>query len=267
MLKKMLVVLSCVCVTNIVYGQNVTADVTPRKPNNITYNSAYDAYGRVIYSSAWDKAYEAQWLALAAYEKARTTTDKQVANAKYTEAIKQINLALVAAPEIAEYKLLASQIYRSRGGLSYARNYFSKACALYEQQLKEYPESITLNLQYAIACYAGDARYYPDYNEYKIRSYLYANQTLKLIEKYEKQFGEQQTLLPKFLAYVLLQDYAQTEKTAKRINYVCNENSLEYVSAEQYEQLVAHGQWLWRVSSKANAEKDFLLYNINEWGI
>lgn len=266
MFNKMLLILSCACVMNTCYAQNITAENTA---NNVgaVYSCAYDTHGRVIYSSAWNKAYEAQWAALTAYEAARTTTDKQVANSKYTEAIKNINLAIVVAPDIAEYQLLASQIYRSRGGLSYARNYFSKACELYEQQLKEYPDSITLNLQYAIACYAGDARYYPDYNEYKIRSYVYANQTLKLVEKYEAQYGEKQTLLPKLLASVILQDYKQAEKTAKRINDVCDKYSLEYAVAEQYVQLVAYGQWLWRVSSKENAEKDFLLYNVNEWGI
>lgn len=267
MLKKMLLVFSCACMMNACYAQNVDIEAVQSAKAIDSYNCAYDASGRVIYSSAWDKAYSAQWVALEAYEQARIATDKQVTNAKFTEAIKNINIAVAVNPSNADYQLLASQIYRSRGGLSYARNYFSKACELYEQQLKKYPDSITLNLQYAIACYAGDARYYPDYNEYKIRSYVYANQTLKLVEKYEAQYGEKQTLLPKLLASVILQDYKQAEKTAKRINDVCDKYSLEYAVAEQYVQLVANGQWLWRVSSKENAEKDFLLYNVNEWGI
>lgn len=267
MLKKLVLVLSCACAINTCFAQNIANKAEADAKVATDYNYVYDEHGRVIYSSAWNKAYEAEWAALAAYEEARTTTDKQVANSKFTEAIKNINIAAGIAPENAEYQLIASQIYRYRGGLSYAKNYFSRACELYETQLKEYPNSITLNLQYAIACYAGDARYYPDYEDYKSRAYLHAKQTLKLLEQNQKRYSEEETLLPKLLTYVLLQDYNEAEKTAQRINYVCDKHSLEYVTAEQYKQLVAPGEWLWCISSKENAEKDFLLYSINEWGI
>ena len=170
-------------------------------------------------------------------------------------------------PESAEYRLLASQIYRHRGGLSYAKNYFNQACSLYEKQLKDYPDSITLNLQYAIACYAGDARYYPDYEDYKSRACLYAKQTLKLLEQNKNQYSEADTLLPRLLAYVLLQDYDAAARTVKRINSICGKYSPAYTLAEEYERLAADGQWLWRVSSKEDAEKDFLLYSVDEWGI
>lgn len=190
MLKKLVLVLSCACVINTCLAQNITDKAEADAKVATDYNCVYDAHGRVIYSWTWNKAYEAEWAALAAYKEARTTTDKQVANSKFTEAIKNINIAAGIAPENAEYQLLASQIYRYRGGLSYAKNYFSRACELYETQLKEYPDSITLNLQYAIACYAGDARYYPDYDDYKSRAYLHARQTLKLLEENKNQYSE-----------------------------------------------------------------------------
>lgn len=170
-------------------------------------------------------------------------------------------------PESAEYRLLASQIYRHRGGLSYAKNYFVQACTLYEKQLEDYPDSVTLNLQYAIACYAGDARYYPDYEDYKSRAVLYAGKTLKLLEQNKNQYSEADTLLPRLLAYVLLQDYDAAARTVKRINSICGKYSPAYTLAEEYERLVADGQWLWRVSSKEDSEKDFLLYSVDEWGI
>ena len=263
MLKKLVLVLYCACAINTCFAQNIAnnAEIV------VDCNCLYDAQGRVIYASDRNKAYEYEGAALTAYREARSTTDKRVANAKYTEAIKNINLALAIIPDSAEYRLLAAQIYRHRGGLSYAKNYFTQACLLYEKQLKAYPDSITLNLQYAIACYAGDARYYPDYEDYKSRACLYAMQTLKLLERNKNQYSEAEALLPKLLAYVLLQDYNEAAKTAKRINYVCDKHSLEYVTAEQYKQLVAPGEWLWCISSKENAEKDFLLYSINEWGI
>lgn len=263
MLKKFVLVLSCACAINTCFAQNIA--------NNAEIvadcNSLYDAQGRVIYDSDRNKAYEYEGAALTAYREARSTTDKRVANAKYTEAIKNINLALAIIPDSAEYRLLAAQLYRHRGGLSYAKNYFNQACSLYEKQLKDYPDSITLNLQYAIACYAGDARYYPEYEEYKSRACLYAMQTLKLLEQNKNQYSEAEALLPRLLAYVLLQDYNEAAKTAKRINSICAQYSLAYAWAEQYERLATDGQWLWRVSSKEDAEKDFLLYSVDEWGL
>lgn len=263
MLKKLVLVLSCACAINTCCAQNI-AEKTEAV---VDCNSLYDAQGRVIYDSKSNKAYEYAGAALTAYREARSTTDKLVANAKYTEAIKNINLALAIIPESAEYRLLAAQIYRHRGGLSYAKNYFAQACTLYEKQLKDYPDSVTLNLQYAIACYAGDARYYPDYEGYKSRAVLYAKQTLKLLEQNKNKYNEAEALLPRLLAYVLLQDYDAAARTVKRINSICGKYSPAYTLAEEYERLAADGQWLWRVSSKEEAEKDFLLYSVDEWGI
>lgn len=263
MLKKLVLVLSCACAINTCFAQNIANNVEAVAD----CNSLYDAQGRVIYASDRSKAYEYEGAALTAYQKARTTTDKRIANAKYTEAIKNINLALAIVPDSPEYRLLAAQIYRYRGGLSYAKKYFTQACTLYEKQLKDYPNSITLNLQYAIACYAGDARYYPDYEDYRSRAYLYAKQTLNLLEQNKNQYNETEAMLPRLLAYVLLQDYNEAAKTAKRINSICAKYSPAYAWAEQYERLAADGQWLWRVSSREDAEKDFLLYSVDEWCI
>lgn len=267
MLKKLVLVLSCACAMNTCLANNIADNVEADAEAAAAYNCLYDAQGRVIYDSDRNKAYEYEGAALTAYREARSTTDKRVANAKYTEAIKNINLALAIIPDSAEYRLLAAQIYRHRGGLSYAKNNFTQACTLYEKQLKDYPDSITLNLQYAIACYAGDARYYPDYEDYKSRACLYAKQTLKLLEQNKKQYSEADTLLPRLLAYVLLQDYNEAARTVKCINSICAKYSPAYAWAEQYERLAADGQWLWRVSSQDDAEKDFLLYSVDEWGI
>ena len=238
MLKKLVLVLSCACAINTCFAQNIAnkAEIVA------DCNCLYDAQGRLIYAYNRSKAYEYEGAALTAYREARSTTDKRVANAKYTEAIKNINLALAIIPDSAEYRLLAAPIYR-------------------------HPDSITLNLQYAIACYAGDARYYPDYEDYQSRVYLHVGKTLKLLEENKNQYNEAEALLPKLLAYVLLQDYNEAAKTVKRINYVCVKHSPAYAWAEQYERLAADGQWLWRVSSKEDAEKDFLLYSVDEWGI
>lgn len=267
MLKKLVLVLSCACAMNTCFAHNIADNVEADAEAAAAYNCLYDAQGRIIYASDRNKAYEYAGGALTAYQEARATTDKRIVNAKYAEAIKNINLALAIIPESAEYKLLAAQIYRYRGGLGYAKNYFAQACMLYEKQLKDYPDSITLNLQYAIACYAGDARYYSDYEGYKSRACLYAKQTLKLLEQNKNQYSEADTLLPRLLAYVLLQDYDAAAKTVKRINSICAKYSPAYTLAEEYERLADDGQWLWRVSRKEDAEKDFLLYSVDEWGI
>lgn len=267
MLKKLVLVLSCACAMNTCFAHNIADNVEADAEAAAAYNCLYDAQGRIIYASDRNKAYEYAGGALTAYQEARATTDKRIVNAKYAEAIKNINLALAIIPESAEYKLLAAQIYRYRGGLGYAKNYFARACMLYEKQLKDYPDSITLNLQYAIACYAGDARYYPDYEDYKSRAILYAGKTLKLLERNKNQYSEADTLLPRLLPYVLLQDYDAAARTVKRINSICGKYSPSYALAEEYERLTADGQWLWRVSRKEDAEKDFLLYSVDEWGI
>lgn len=74
-------------------------------------------------------------------------------------------------------------------------------------------------------------------------------------------------MLPRLLAYVVLQDYNEAARTVKRINSICGKYSPAYTLAEEYERLADDGQWLWRVSRKEDAEKDFLLYSVDEWGI
>ena len=92
-------------------------------------------------------------------------------------------------------------------------------------------------------------------------------QTLKLLEQNKNQYNEAEVLLPRLLAYVVLQDYNEAARTAKRINSICAQYSPAYAWAKQYERLATDGQWLWRVSSREDAEKDFLLYSVDEWGI
>ena len=90
---------------------------------------------------------------------------------------------------------------------------------------------------------------------------------MKLLEQNKNKYNEAEALLPRLLAYVLLQEYDAAARTVKRINRICGKYSPAYTLAEEYERLVADGQWLWRVSSKEDAEKYFLLYSVDEWGI
>ena len=92
MLKKLVLVLSCACVMNTCFAHNIAdnVEVDAEAEAAAAYNCLYDAQGRVIYASDRNKAYEYAGGALTAYQEARATTDKRIANAKYTEAIKNI---------------------------------------------------------------------------------------------------------------------------------------------------------------------------------
>lgn len=192
--------------------------------------------------------------------------------AAFNEAIKAINLATNKEPDNPLYWLLESQIYRSRGGLGYAKNYFAKACGLYEERLKKYPESISFNLQYAVTCYAGDAQFYADYSNYKLRAAKYAKKSLQLINEVEMkpEFARLLGLVKddfveqKFLAYIILQDDKKIAKLIRDIKNQYDQNDLRYRMAIDYENLVVDGVWHWKTNSRDGAEKSFLMYYLRD---
>lgn len=212
------------------------------------------------------KARSSFYDALKAYE------DVPKKTAAFNEAIKAINLAINKEPENQLYWLLGAQIYRSRGGTGYAKNYFAKSCGLYEERLKEYPESISFNLQYAVACYAGDAQFYVDYGSYKSRAAKYAKKSLQLINEAETQLEftwllelvREDFIEQKFLAYIILQDDTKIAKLVKEIKNKYNQNDLRYKMAIDYENLVVNGVWHWKINSRDGAEKAFLMYYLRD---
>lgn len=64
MLKKLVLVLSCACAINTCFAQNIANKAEADAKVATDYNYVYDEHGRVIYSSAWNKAYEAEWAVL-----------------------------------------------------------------------------------------------------------------------------------------------------------------------------------------------------------
>ena len=191
----------------------------------------------------------------------------------FNDAIKAINLATTKDAENPSYWLLDSRIYRSRGGVAYAKNFFAKACALYEQLLEKDPTSVTYNLQYAIACYAGDAQFYSDYSSYKVKAVQHTHaalQTIDMLEKdYEKKWFfdavEDEFLEEKFLAYVILHDYKSLAKLREQIDNNYKEPDNLYYMSSDYENLVLQGKWHWKVNNKESAEKAFLMYYLHDW--
>lgn len=93
-------------------------------------------------------------------------------------AISDINKALEYEPENSDYLLAASQLYRQRGGASYAQGYFAKAEAALLRHLRAEKDSIYANIDYAAACYIGDMRFTKQREEYYAKAQQYAKKTL-----------------------------------------------------------------------------------------
>lgn len=191
----------------------------------------------------------------------------------FNDAIKAINLATTKDAQNPSYWLLDSRIYRSRDGVAYAKNFFAKACAFYEQLLEKDPTSVTYNLQYAIACYAGDAQFYSDYSSYKVKAVQHTHAALQTIDMLEKDYEkkcffdavEDEFLEEKFLAYVILHNYKSLAKLREQIDNNYKEpDNLCYMKSD-YENLVLQGKWHWKVNNKESAEKAFLMYYLRDW--
>ena len=234
-----------------------------------------------------DNSYDAYCQARSNYHEAlQAYDDVPKKTESFNKAIQAINLATAKNAENPSYWLLGSQIYRSRGGVGFAKNYFAKACNLYEQKLQQAPFSLTYNLQYAIACYAGDAQFYADYNAYKSKAVKSAKVAAKAIEELEsiitdKDFAkeiendpesktvqelvEAELFEQKFLACVVLHDDKNLAKLRVRINKQYTEQTSLQSMLADYENLVLNGKWYWKVSDKEAAEKAFLLYYLRDW--
>lgn len=207
------------------------------------------------------------------YEALKVYDDVPKRTAAFEAAIQAINKATEQEADNPSYWLMKAQIYRSRGGVGLAKNYFAKACAGYEKILQNDSEVISNNLQYAIACYAGDAQFYPDYNNYKAKAGKCAKTALRAIDEIECAPENKQAIEivgaelaeQKFLAYIILHD----EKKLARLKVQIKDKYVATPLAEMladYEDLVLNGKWYWKVSDKDAAEKAFLLYYLRNWG-
>ena len=118
----------------------------------------------------------------------------------YAGAIHAIAQAVAMEPENVDYLFLASQIYRGKGGVSMAKDYFLRAEKLLQERIKKNPESIGANLDYAILCYAGDARYWEEYGAYLKKAQAQAKRVLSLCKKRE---GDEGVQIPMAWAYLV----------------------------------------------------------------
>ena len=173
-------------------------------------------------------------------------TAADVRSEAYANAIQGVNKSIAANGENPEILLLASRVYRGKGGVSYARNYFSKACAIYLEDVLRYPDSIEANLNAAIILYAGDVRYWDSYNDSKKKAEAYADKVLDIFKnekisyfKNRRNKNIQNKNREKFLeeasalAFLIKENYAAAEKhfaRAEKLHATINEANADSVN-------------------------------------
>lgn len=229
---------------------------------------------------------------------AKNSKEASVRSESYAEAIKHLNDAISYGGESPDVLLLGSRIYRGVGGISYAKQYFSKAAAIYLDDVLRNPKAIEANLKAAIILYAGDVRYWDTYDESKKKARVYADKVLelynnkqaeKMIQTSEELYLEEAAALA-FLVKENVSDcevhFAKAEriwnkdvdrnnsKLIKRIESDFQDiTNRQTVSKEQnisgggnsykpyalFKEYPQQGKWLWPVSKPTEAHKEFLL--------
>lgn len=162
---------------------------------------------------------------------------------------------LEAHPTAVCGQILASEIYRAKGGASYAVKYNRQAKTLLSACVAatngQDPSSV---LDYAILCYAGDDRFTADAEK---SSELGRKQARIVLEETETMLKTSQTSAMKeglleiaAMACLILGDREQ-----------CSQHLEEAHSSwkELFQNTVAKETWLWPVSKAENVEKEFLL--------
>ena len=222
--------------------------------------------------------------ACTAYEAAQLETDVGKRSQFYAAAIKAIAKNISSSSADGESFLLASRIYRTKGGLSYAKNYLKKADEIFYAKVMRKPQKIVANLDYAVFCYAANI---DNNHEQNKKAQLYAEKTLKLIETNNSLINEEQDnnyLRYKALANLVKGDIKNCEKFLAEAADVDkrNQNSFgvnESVSSNYsfkkryltdnifydslFKDTVLQQKWIWPVAAK-NVDKEFLLYYLTD---
>ena len=146
--------------------------------------------------------------------------------------------------------MLASQIYRAKGGIPYAKEYFSRAKDLLEKKLAENPNADDVELKYAIICYSGDVRYWPEYKTYKHEAESCAD---KIIDENGSIATEK---LETAMAYLIKGNGKRAEELIRGVAEINNTAKFWH---KLYLDTVNQGQWIWPSNAP---DRDFLLYYV-----
>lgn len=190
-----------------------------------------------------------------AYRAAMRLSEKVQRIEKLNEALEGMSSFLEAHPTAVSGQILASEIYRAKGGASYAVKYNRQAKTLLSACVAatngQDPSSV---LDYAILCYAGDDRFTADAEK---SSELGRKQARIVLEETETMLKTSQSSAMKeglleiaAMACLILGDREQ-----------CSQHLEEAHSSwkELFQNTVAKETWLWPVSKAENVEKEFLL--------
>ncbi len=217
---------------------------------------------------------------------AKNSKEAEVKSKAYAEAIQYISAATTVPAAPPEAFLLASRIYRHKGGLSYAKNCFMRAVAVYLDEAMQKPESVEANLKAAIVLYAGDVRYWDTYNQSRKKARDYADMVLDLCkkEKSEKNISAGREIFLEeavALAYLVKDNarecndnFMKAEKLWNKtgvktdsvlINIVVSNDSRlsvvdsSYLPYNLFKEYPQEGKWFWPVNHKTDAAQEFLL--------
>ncbi len=251
----------------------VESNIATDKPKQITIRNNINVYQYFNDASS-------------TYEMARIETNAGRRSQLYADAIKAINNVILKDSKHGEAFLLASQIYRAKGGLSYADRYLKRANDIFYNAVQVNPQSIAANLDYAVFCFVTNAT--SNYNQEK-KAQAYADKTLKLIEPQRKlQISQTNKNLLRYeaLAYLVKGDSKMCGKLLAAVADGDEENGEESVIERKstahnvydrkhttanifyhslFKNTVMQQKWLWPASVK-NVDKEFLLYYLTDLG-
>lgn len=132
---------------------------------------AYDAD-----SANYTAAYES-------YLQTKKATNLKESTDAYADSVSYISKAVEENPDNFKYLVLASLIYRGKGGASYAQSYFQRAEKIIVAKIKDDPDDIEAHIDYAILCHAGDGQFSNKAFAYAKTAQKEANIVIKLCQK------------------------------------------------------------------------------------
>lgn len=205
-------------------------------------------------AASWEDASQLFLEAYDSYNKAKTSDSLSVQSEAYADAIRDISKACAMEPQNAEYLLLAAQIYRSKGGISYAKDYFSRAEKILRERMEHAPNSVHANLDYAIACLAGEGHFSKDYQKQGEKALV---KVIRLCKPELKSKKPHEGIVRALgVAYLLK---GETDKGEKALAKAARLGTTSQFYYELYEDTVKKGTWIWPVS-KDGAVREFCMY-------
>lgn len=267
--------LGAVALVLMMLTQSTFADAKIEQPEIQINAKQSEGNNKISGQSLFESAYEA-------YFNAQVVDDNLAVSEMYAKSISNISKATALEQNNSDYWLLGSQIWRGKGGISYAKRYFSNAEELMLQRLEANHNDVVANLDYAIACYAGDVRFWSNYSTYKTKAEKHAKKVIHLCEDKLKKEENSNLVRVMAIANLILDKEDKCQELlakAKQMDYEdkgfslwrflgFEEETIERKTAnifyaDLFENTVAKKQWLWAVDSK-NVDKEFLLYYMTD---